>query len=158
MFNVFRAESKHLYKKESPSGLCCLFCLFWSAFFFLKVFCLMFFIKDSIFGIFCLQYVSREKNISHLFICRYWCFLSHFPCQLCPLTHWIFKFFSRFFSFVLISCKKSRKSGSHICDPSKLAQSSFRTKKPCGKWLESLERRMRCFQKNVLPALRVNPF
>ena len=128
MFSVFRAESKHLYKKESLSCLCSLFCLFWSVFFFLKVFCLFFFIKDSIFGIFCLHFVHREKNISQLFICKYWCFSSHFPCQLCPLKHWIFKF-CHFFSFVLISCKKSQKSRSYICNPPELAQSRFRTKK-----------------------------
>ena len=128
MFSVFRSESKHLHKKESLSCLCSLFCLFWSVSFFLKVFCLFFFIKDSIFGIFCLYFVHREKNISQFFICKYWYFSSHFPCQLCPQKHLIFKFCC-FFSFVLISCKKSRTLRSHICDPSELVHSSFRFKK-----------------------------
>ena len=31
-------------------------------------------------------------------------------------------------------------------------------RRPCGKWLKSLEKRMRCFQKKILPALRETPF
>ena len=32
-------------------------------------------------------------------------------------------------------------------------------RRPCGKWLEALERRMRCFQKNFVPASsKGNPF
>ena len=95
---------------------------------FLKSFVYFFFIKDSIFGIFCLYFVHREKNISQLFICKYWYFSSRFLCQLCPQKHLIFKFCC-FFSFVLISCKKSRTLRSHICDPSELVHSSFRFKK-----------------------------
>ena len=70
-----------------------------------------------------------EKKIYHSFLfVNTDCFSSHFPCQLCPLKHWIFKF-CHFFSFVLISCKKSQKSRSYICNPPELAQSRFRTKK-----------------------------
>ena len=86
-------------------------------------------IRGSIFDIFCLHFVHREKNISRLFICKYWCFLSHFPCL--NFVHWStgFSNFATFFSFVLISCKKSRNSWSRVCDPSEHAQRSFRTKK-----------------------------
>ena len=127
MFSVFCAESRHLHKKESHSCLCSLFYIFLSFFFFLKVFCFFFFIKDRIFGVFCLHFVHREKNISQLFFVNIDVSQAIF-CQLCPLKHWILKFCC-FFSLVLISCKNSRKSGSHVCDPSELAQSSFRTKK-----------------------------
>ena len=64
----------------------------------------------------------------------------------------------RFFSFVLISCKKSRKSRSHICDPSELAQSSFGTKKTVWKVAGVFRKKNEMFSKKNLPALRVAPF
>ena len=149
VFSVFHVESKHLYEKESLSCLCCLFCLFWSVFFFLKVFWLLFFIKDSIFGIFCLHFLRREKNISQLFICKHWCFSSHFPCQLCPLKHWSLKS-CRFFLFWFH--KKS-----HECDPSELPQSSFRTK-TVWKVAGVFRRKNEMFSKNFLNSSKGNPF
>ena len=60
--------------------------------------------------------------------------------------------------FFLISCKKSRKSRSHICDPSELAQSSFGTKKTVRKVAGVFRKKNEMFSKKNLPALRVTPF
>ena len=73
MFSVFRAESKKVIciKKKVLVVYVVFFVCFEVFLSFLKSFVYFFFIKDSIFGIFCLYFVHREKNISQLFICKY---------------------------------------------------------------------------------------
>ena len=126
MFSVFRAESKNLYNKESLSCLCSLFVCFEVFFSFLKFFVYFFSLRTAYLASF-VYTLYIEKKIYHSFL-----FVNTNVSQATfpvSFVHWSTRFSNFAAFFVLISCKKSRKLLSHICDPSKLGQSSFRTKK-----------------------------
>ena len=147
MFSVFRSESKHLHKKESLSCLCSLFCLFGSVSFFLKVFCLFFFIKDSIFGIFCLYCVHKKKYIYHSFL-----FVNTdvsqatFPASFAHWSTW-FSNFAAFFLLFWFHVKSHERYEVTYATLLSLCIADSDLRRPCRKWLESSERRMRYFQK-----------
>ena len=62
------------------------------------------------------------------------------------------------FSYVLISCKKTRKSGSRVLDPFENAQSSFRTKKTMWKVAAAFRKKNEMFSKKFFTSSKGNPF
>ena len=155
MFSNIRAESKHLYKKESLCCLCSLFYLFWSAFSFLKPVVYFFSLRTVYLASFVYTlYIEAKIYNSFLFLNTDVSQVT-FPVSF---VQWSTGF-SNFVAFFLLLWFHVKSHESHevaYATLLSLHRAVSELRRPCGKWLESLERRMRCFQKGT--SSKGNPF
>ena len=140
-----RVKKSHLYKKESLSCLCSLFCLFWSVFFFLKVFCLIFSLRAAYLASF-VYTLYTEKKTYHSFL-----FLNTDVSRATfhvSFLHWStgFSNFAAFFLLFWFHVKSHESYEVTYATLLSLRRAVSELRRPCGKLLESLEKRMRCFQ------------
>ena len=147
MFSVFRAESKKVIciKKKVLVVYVVFFVCFEVFFSFLKSFAYFFSLRTAYLASF-VYTLYIEKKIYHSFL-----FLNNYVSQATfPVSffHWStgFSNFAAFFLLFWFHVKSHKSYEVTYATLLSLRRAVSELRRPCGKWLESLERRMRCFQ------------